>query len=165
MQLPLKVTSSSLYRFDLLRSVNRTLFRRGVEGLFCTLTFAAFDFASRWMRIANSGLPYPLRYRAATRRCEVIDLGGLPLGAFDDSTYEERSIPLESGDAFVFHTDGVTEAHNGREAYGQARLIRLVEEHGHLPSLGDKVIEDLEQRFMGDVVAADDVTLLVVRIL
>jgi sigma-B regulation protein RsbU (phosphoserine phosphatase) len=150
---------------DLLRSVNRTLFRRGVEGLFCTLTFAAFDFVSRSMRIANSGLPYPLRYRAATRRCEVIDLGGLPLGAFDDSTYEERSIALESGDVFVFHTDGVTEAHNGREAYGQARLVRLVEENGHLPDLGDKVIEDLEHRFMGGVVTADDVTLLVVRIL
>ena len=39
--------------------------RRGIEGLFCTLAYALFDFQERSLRIANSGLPHPLHYRAA----------------------------------------------------------------------------------------------------
>lgn len=150
---------------DLMAGINRTLRRRGVEGLFCTLTFALFDFGARTVRFANSGLPYLLHFQGAARRCVAVDLGGLPLGAFDGSTYEERALPLESGDVFVFHTDGVTEAHNGRESYGVERLKRLVEAQAHLPGLGDKIIDDLEHQFMGDVLPGDDVTLVVVRIL
>ena len=47
---------------DLMARVNRTLRRRGVEGLFCTLGYALFDFGARTVRIANSGLPYPLAF-------------------------------------------------------------------------------------------------------
>ena len=54
---------------DLLYRANRTLRRRGIEGFFCTLAFALFDFAMRKALIANSGLPYPLHYRAGTGRC------------------------------------------------------------------------------------------------
>ena len=107
---------------ELLERVNRTLRRRGVEGIFCTLTYALFDFSARTLRLANSGVPYPFHYRAATLRCEPIEIAGIPLGAFDESTYEERSLGVEPGDIFVFHTDGVTEAWNGREAYGAERL-------------------------------------------
>ena len=55
--------------------------------------------------------------------CAPIEIAGIPLGAFDDSTYEERALAVETGDIFVFHTDGVTEARNGREAYGVERLV------------------------------------------
>ena len=69
---------------DLLARVNRTLRRRGVEGLFCTLAFALFDFVARHRAPSPTpGLPYPLHYRAATGRCVPIELAGLPLGAFD----------------------------------------------------------------------------------
>jgi sigma-B regulation protein RsbU (phosphoserine phosphatase) len=150
---------------DLLARINRTLYRRRVEGMFCTLTYARFDFGSRTLRLANSGLPYPLHYRAAERKCSPIEVAGLPLGSFEGSTYEGREVALETGDVFVFHTDGVTEAHNGRESYGTARLMRLVEENAHLGNLGDKIIGDLGEGFMGNVVFEDDVTLLVVRVL
>ena len=45
---------------DLMQRVNRTLRRRGIEGLFCTLAYALFDFQDRSLRVANSGLPHPL---------------------------------------------------------------------------------------------------------
>ena len=55
--------------------------------------------------------------------------------------------------------------HNGREAYGYARLKRLVEERAvSAQELGDRVIQDLD-RFMGDAEWTDDVTLIVVRTL
>jgi sigma-B regulation protein RsbU (phosphoserine phosphatase) len=147
----------------LMARLNRTLRHRGVEGIFCTLTFALFDFANRKVCLANSGLPYPLRYRASTRTCTSIEVAGLPLAAFEASTYEEREIALEAGDVFVFHTDGLTEAHNGREAYGVPRLTALLEANGEKPDLGDRIIADLEG-FMGTAAVSDDVTLVVVRL-
>jgi sigma-B regulation protein RsbU (phosphoserine phosphatase) len=150
----------------LLERVNRTLRRRGVEGLFCTLAFALFDFGSRSVRVGNAGLPYPLHYRAATGRCDPLEIAGLPLGMFGDSRYEEREIPLAPGDVFVFHTDGITEAHNGRAAYGVASLREAVEAAAELSPqrLGESVLASLDA-FMGEANPDDDVTLMVVKVL
>ena len=149
----------------LLTRVNRTLRRRGVEGLFCTLTYALFDFEAGTAHVANSGLPYPLHYRAGSGRCEPIEIGGLPLGTFEGATYEERALELAAGDVFVFGTDGAVEAYNGKEEYGAARLRRQVEANAVLPAprLGEAILEDLG-RFLGDVAPGDDLTLVVVKI-
>jgi len=151
---------------DLMTRVNRTLRRRGVEGLFCTLTYALFDFEARMMRVANSGLPYPIHYRATVGRCETIDIPGLPLGTFDGSSYDERTVELAPGDVLVFATDGVTEAYNGREEYGASRLRRQIEEGAGLPAarLGERILADIES-FMAGAVSGDDLTLIVVRVL
>jgi sigma-B regulation protein RsbU (phosphoserine phosphatase) len=151
---------------DLMMGVNRTLRRRGVEGLYCTLGYALFDFRGRALRLANSGLPYPLLYRAAAGRTSPIEVGGLPLGCFDSVAYDEKALELSAGDVFVFHTDGLTEARRGGEEYGVARLARQIEEHARLPApgMGEKILEDVD-RFMGDAVPTDDVTLIVVKVL
>jgi len=151
---------------DLMQRVNRTLRRRGVEGLFCTLGYAVFDFKDKTVRVSNSGLPYPLHFCAATGRCVPLEVGGLPLGAFDGATYDEASLDLAPGDVFVFHTDGLMDARNRTEEYGTARLVAQVEAHAALsaPELGEKILQDLEA-YLGDEVPADDVTLIVVKVL
>ena len=150
---------------ELLRHVNNTLRRRGMDGLFCTLTFALFDFAVPTVVLANSGLPYPVHYRAATGRCEPIVLPGLPLGAFDGSTYEEKTLEVAAGDVLVFYTDGVTEAWNGTEQYGRDRLVREVEAHAGLSAgkIGARILSEVGQ-FEGTGSPADDVTLVVVKL-
>ena len=150
---------------ELLRHMNNTLRRRGIDGLFCTLTFALFDFAARRVVMANSGLPYPLHYRAATARAGLIELPGLPLGAFDGSTHDEKTLELETGDVLVFYTDGVTEAWDGKEQYGTGRLIRQVETLANLSAdrIGEQILADL-RRFERRAMPADDVTLVVVKL-
>jgi sigma-B regulation protein RsbU (phosphoserine phosphatase) len=151
---------------DLMARVNRTLRRRGVDGLFCTLGYALFDFEARTVRIANSGLPYPLRFRSATGSCEPLEVGGLPLGAFDGASYEELALDLSPGDVFVFHTDGVSDARSGGEEYGTGRLAEVVKRYAasSAPDLGDRIVADVEE-FMGDADRADDITLIVVKVL
>lgn len=150
---------------NLLYRVNRTLRKRGMEGLFCTLAFAVFDFRARRARVANSGLPYPLRYQAASGRCERIELAGLPLGALDDSTYDERELPLAPGDVFVFYSDGVVEAAREGEEYGIERLSALVERQAGAgaAALGEAIVRDVHA-FLGEAEPADDLTLVVVRV-
>lgn len=150
---------------DLLARANRTLRRRGVEGVFCTLTYALFDFKNRTVRIANSGVPFPLHFQAKTGRAVAVTIAGLPLGAFDRSTYDEVSLALEPGDVLVFHTDGVTEAYGNHEEYGVARLTAAVEQGASLSAaeLGDSIVQDV-RNFVGSREIADDVSLVVVKV-
>jgi phosphoserine phosphatase RsbU/P len=151
---------------DLMTRVNRTLRKRGAEGLYCTVAFAVFDFPQRRIVMANSGLPYPLVYRAAERRVETIDLAGLPLGTFDGATYEERVVPIAPGDVVVFFTDGLTEARRRHEDYGTARLAAQVEafarEGATAAEIGERILSDVDA-FLGEAPRADDLTLVVVK--
>jgi len=151
---------------DLLERVNGTLRRRGIEGLYCTLAYALFDFAARSVRVANSGLPYPLHYRAESGQAEPLTVSGLPLGTFDNVEYDEISVELAPGDAFLFFSDGITEALREHEEYGVKRLGRGLETHGALPAraLGEALMADLE-RFVGRRALTDDATLVVVKVL
>jgi phosphoserine phosphatase RsbU/P len=152
---------------DLMTRVNRTLRKRGAEGFYCTVAFAVFDFPGRRMVLANSGLPYPLLYRAASRRVEAIDLPGLPLGTFDGSDYEERTVSLAPGDVVVFYTDGLTEARRADgEDYGTPRLSAQVEaagDEGTAVEIGERLLSDVDA-FLGEASRADDLTLVVVKV-
>jgi sigma-B regulation protein RsbU (phosphoserine phosphatase) len=151
---------------DLLQRVNRTLRRRGLDGFFCTLAYAVFDLKERRLTLANSGLPYPLRYRADTGRAEPLEIPGVPLGAFDGSSYDQRTFDLGAGDVFVFFTDGVVEASRDGEEYGHARLREQVERHANLRAgaLGARILADLDT-FVGGMTPSDDVTFVVVKVL
>lgn len=150
---------------EILYRANRTLIRRAVEGLYCALTFAVFDFQANEARIANSGLPYPIHYRASQKKAAPIVLPGVPLGLFDNIEYDEASIPIEPGDVFVFHSDGLTEAWNGKEEFGSARLAALVAKHAHRPAreIG-REIEKALRTWAKQHLANDDVTFVIVRV-
>ena len=149
-----------------MQRVNRSLRRRGIEGLFCTLAYALFDFQEGSLRLANSGLPHPFHYRSATKQAGPIDVSGLPLGTFDGVTYDEVSVQLAKGDVVAFYTDGLVEARQHHEDYGPERLQRGLEAHAALaaPELGERLLADLEA-FLGSDSPADDVTLIVVKVL
>ena len=60
---------------DLMQRVNRTLRRRGIEGLFCTLAYALFDFQERSLRTEKeSTCPGPEAGRAASATTHAIVL-------------------------------------------------------------------------------------------
>ncbi|HET8645690.1 MAG TPA: PP2C family protein-serine/threonine phosphatase, partial [Vicinamibacteria bacterium] len=149
----------------LLFRVNRTLRRRGVEGMYCTLSYAVFDFRSDTLRLANSGLPYPMHFSTADGRCRPIEAAGVPLGALDGSTYEERELPLHAGDVFVFFSDGVTEAWRPGEEYGVERLRQVVERSAAQPvaAIGQAILDDVHA-FLGEDEPSDDLTVVVVKV-
>jgi sigma-B regulation protein RsbU (phosphoserine phosphatase) len=151
---------------DLMQRVNRTLRRKGIEGLFCTLAYALFDFPDRTLRLANSGLPHPVHYQATSGRAVPIEVSGLPLGTFDGVTYDELSVQLGTGDLVVFYTDGLVEARRGREEYGEQRLLRGLEAHAALPApqVGERLVAELEE-FLAGQSPADDVALVIVKVL
>jgi serine phosphatase RsbU (regulator of sigma subunit) len=79
--------------------------------------------------------------------------------------YEEMRTVLEVGEAALFYSDGLVEAHDPKgEMFGFSRLRELVAEHGEdKGSLGDLLMEDLHS-FVGEGwEQEDDITLLTLR--
>ena len=147
-----------------LSSVNTILQQRQLEEYYCTLCYAVFDLKRRFLTLANSGLPYPIRCTA--EGCAQIELPGVPLGSFHGSTYDEMTFALHAGDLFVLCTDGVFEAMNedGHE-FTAARLLDVVAGLRDQPAanVADAIFAAVHA-WRGDAPPNDDMTAVAVRI-
>jgi serine phosphatase RsbU (regulator of sigma subunit) len=112
---------------------------------------------------ANAGHDLPYLHRR-NGEAEELRARGMPLGLMPGMGYEQKEIALDAGEAAVFYSDGLVEAHNPHgEMFGFPRLRELVAEHGEDRSLGDFLMEELYS-FVGDSwEQEDDITLLTLR--
>jgi sigma-B regulation protein RsbU (phosphoserine phosphatase) len=79
---------------------------------------------------------------------------------------EEDRVTLSKGDVLVFYTDGITEAMNAQsDLFGEARLGRLISEHGHLDTadLRERILREIES-FVGAADPHDDMTMILIKI-
>ncbi len=79
---------------------------------------------------------------------------------------DEQAVTLGDGDVIVLYTDGITEAMNGdSDLFGDQRLSRLVEEHGHLDSgeLRERILREIEA-FVGAADQHDDMTMILLKV-
>jgi sigma-B regulation protein RsbU (phosphoserine phosphatase) len=147
-----------------LSSMNTILYERQLEGYYCTLCYAYFDFKRKTLTLANSGLPYALRSTA--EGCTPIELPGIPLGTFPGTEYDQAIIEIAAGDIFVFCTDGIYETFNASdEEFGTARVAEIVQSRrgSSAASIADAIFEAVEG-FRGEAAQADDMTIVVVNV-
>src|SRR6266850_7199998 len=113
------------------------------------VTYAVYDPATKSVALSNSGLPYPLLVRAG--QPTFLDIGGIPLGLFPDSRYEETTLELLEGDVLVFYSDGVVEMRNDAgEEFGLKRLAETVRcNHERTPEEIVKSISAALAEFIG----------------
>ena len=96
----------------------------------------------------------------------MLEVAGLPLGFFEGSTYEERTLELREGDLWVFYTVGVVDATNrqGRE-FGSDRLIDLVSRRRDqsAQTIVDSIFDGVHD-FRGTARINDDITVVALKI-
>ena len=110
----------------MLTLLNQSLAARRIDGQYISIAYAVWDDNSRILRVANSGLPRPLHCHEG--HVERVESVGLPLGLFDDPTYDEVTFNATPGDVFVFFSDGVTDAQNREgDQFGSIRLGEVIE--------------------------------------
>jgi predicted ester cyclase len=148
---------------EVLSRVNQTLFSRIPSNMFVTCFYGVLDPESATLRYANAGhdLPYLWHGGAA----EELRARGMPLGLMPGMSYEEKATVLDAGEAALFYSDGLVEAHDPEgEMFGFPRLQGLIAEHGKKErSLGDSLLEELYS-FVGEGwEQEDDITLLTLR--
>jgi sigma-B regulation protein RsbU (phosphoserine phosphatase) len=145
--------------------VNRLLYESTDTGKFVTAFYGVLDVKNRVFTFANAGHNPPLLLRA-NGTAEWLTEGGLALGILSEATYEERPVPLATGDVLVLYTDGVTEASNvTEEQYGVRRLEDLVRKLSDQPAreIVSAIVTEVEA-FTGERHLNDDLTLVVARL-
>ena len=156
-------TASGSSPGEVLGRVNEAVLTRIPPNMFVTCFYAILDPKSATLSYANAGhnLPY-LRRRGGD--CEELRARGMPLGLMPGMSYEEKEIELEAGEAALFYSDGLVEAHDPKgEMFGFPRLRALVAEHGGKRSLDSFLLEELHA-FVGEGwEQEDDITLLTLR--
>ena len=147
---------------EMLRRVNEALVPSIPDNMFVTCFYAILDPTSGSLRYANAGHDVPYLHRNGA--AEEMRARGMPLGLMPEMEYEEREIVLDAGEAALFYSDGLVEAHhpNG-EMFGFPRLQTLVAEHAENESLEEALLEELYS-FVGEGwKQEDDITLLTLR--
>ena len=96
---------------DVLGRVNDTLVTDMPPNMFVTCFYTILDPERGSLTFANAGhdLPY-LRRRGGG--CEELRARGMPLGLMPGMSYEQKEIELDEGEAALFYSDGLVEAHD-----------------------------------------------------
>ena len=145
-------------------SVNRLLCRNMASGRFATFCYARIDPAARRIVYSNAGHNPPLLLRGDGSVDKLGD-GGMVLGIFPDTQYEQSELSLRPGDRLLFYTDGITEARDPEgEEYGEDRLAAaaLAVTAPEALAIKDAVLADVNAFTDGKF--EDDATLIVVGI-
>jgi serine phosphatase RsbU (regulator of sigma subunit) len=157
------VTQASDYSpGEVLQRVNEALCTRIPASMFVTCFYGVLDPETGSFAYANAGhdLPYVRRGGYA----EELRARGMPLGLMPGMSYEEKEIMLGAGEAALFYSDGLVEAHNPEgEMFGFPRLQALVAEHAEGEPLVDFLMEELRS-FTGEWwEQEDDITLVTLQ--
>jgi sigma-B regulation protein RsbU (phosphoserine phosphatase) len=160
---------------ELLIEVNRILSDNLDSRSFITMTYAVIDLNRGTVTYARAGHT-PMIYLpagSAAPEAQVLAPSGMVLGLRLDGVQdrfvdllEEQTIRVGPGDVIVLYTDGVTEAMNAEsDLFGDSRLSRIVEEHGHLESseLRERILREIEL-FVGAADQHDDMTMILIKV-
>ncbi len=149
---------------EMLSAVNLSLAERRIEAQFVSLIYAVWDDQNRTLLVANSGLPRPVLVHGGKNH--VIEATGLPLGLFDDASYDEFRFNMKPGDMFVFFSDGILDARNRRgELFGRGRVEKIIEEcsSGSADSVVASLFKAVAEHSAG-VETFDDQTVVAIKV-
>ncbi|MQA99101.1 MAG: SpoIIE family protein phosphatase [Actinobacteria bacterium] len=144
---------------QLLERANNRLFPDIPSHMFVTCLYGVLDPQTGRFVYANAGhnLPYvrsgneTLEYRAT----------GMPLGLMAGMKYEEKEAIIEPGQAILFHSDGLAEAHNPqREMFGFGRLKEEMAGRPGGNALIDHLLDRLRHHTGHGWEQEDDITLV-----
>jgi sigma-B regulation protein RsbU (phosphoserine phosphatase) len=159
---------------EFVRLLNEQFTALSTHGSFATAVVTTFFEPSRRLSLCNAGHPRPLLFRAAEGRWSLLGhhdhperkgLSNIPLGMFEVADYEQLDLELAPGDCLISYTDALMESCDADgKMLGEDGLLRIVNLLGDVPAekLIASLLQEISERFPENL-AADDVTLLVVR--
>jgi serine phosphatase RsbU (regulator of sigma subunit) len=151
---------------EVLARLDRMVRETTTRHFFVTLLYALFDADRGAVTLASAGHPPLLRYRAAGREVDELELPSLPLGTGLVSRRGQRTLTYAPDDIFLLYSDGIAETLNDRrEVYGYGRLSQRLRGTAHDRSareLRNTLLEDIVT-FKGDCEQTDDITLVVIK--
>lgn len=127
----------------ILKHANLQLFQNTSSDKFATLFLGILNTKTNTLRFSSGGHEYPyLIHKDGS--FERLKENGLPLGMFEMSEYEEKTIEMKPGDCMFVYSDGITECVNlGDEDFGEKRLENLLVSAGSDLYKPEKLIDKI----------------------
>ena len=147
--------------------VNGELCRFMPDGRYVTGFLGILDKAKKTFTYSRAGHPPVAYVQSDGTAVSYLKMPAPLIGIFYDSKFEEASISVSSGDVLVFYTDGLVECVNPNgdrfdmQEFEKAVLL-------HKKGKADQILEAISKSlsdFRSGEVQADDITILVVKIL
>ena len=159
------LSSSGMSLTEVVAGLNRYACSNSQGGSrFTTAFMAELDPATGDLAYVNAGHNAPI-LRRGSGAVEKLEVGGIPMGIFENTSYQVETIRLGSRDNLVIFTDGVVEAINAKgDEYGEAELIQLVDRRAAAApaELLRGLLQELDT-FVGNTPQHDDMTCLLLK--
>jgi sigma-B regulation protein RsbU (phosphoserine phosphatase) len=155
--------SENLGTAELVSRLNKHLVRNTGDDRFATFFIAVYDSATRQLRYTNAGhLP---SFLISGKKTELLDKGGMVLGVYEESLYEENLLQVPPDALLIGYSDGLVEPENVYgEEFGMRRLQEAsVQVQASSPSRVAESLMTAAEEWAGSAEQADDMTVIVAR--
>lgn len=169
-------TLSTESTVELLSSTNKILQPKTKPNMFLTALAASWNEQDKTLKYASAGHEPPLFYSAKEDKVKELESGGMALGMIPDISkilkeYEQK---MEKGDVAVLFTDGIPEAwgpgkskkSDEHDFYGMKRFSESLAKHAKADKSAKEIMEEILgdlQKFMADIPAQDDITIVILK--
>jgi phosphoserine phosphatase RsbU/P len=133
-----------------------------LQGQFVTAAYLFLDVKAGTGRYSAAGHPPLLHYRTAEQTIDAVLENGLILGFAPFANYDSKNLTVGAGDRFLLYTDGVLEARQRDEEFGEARVKRILSQSLSAEQLCASLSKQVSEWSQG--IAGDDVTIIAVEI-
>ncbi len=142
--------------------LNREACRNNATGTFVTLFLGVLDLSTGRLRYCNAGHDRPVLVGDSVE--ELPALANVPVGVFDDFTYQEQEAMIPADTLLFLYTDGVTESMDvDRRQYGRERLLGALSACTRKPDALIQAVGADVRAFAGAAEQSDDLTMLAVH--
>lgn len=151
----------------LMTEINRQLAGDIHRGRFMTLVYIVLESDTRTLRWVSAGHDPMIVYDPASGAFEELAAVGIPLGIEADWTYAEQAAPFSRPGSILFAgTDGIWETRNAAgEVFGKEAMKQVIRDTAEKPAAEIcQAVHGALAAFRGGAQAADDVTLVVVKV-
>jgi len=147
---------------SLFRSGN-LLYARTEPTKFVTLFLGTLNSESNEIFFSNAGHDPPFHFTG--NELNYLKTGGILLGAFPDSQYDQKKIIMAPEDLLILFSDGVTEAMNHEDnEFTEEKLIDVIKNNINMaPELLIEKIVAAVKEHSGSTPQSDDITLMVIK--
>jgi sigma-B regulation protein RsbU (phosphoserine phosphatase) len=149
----------------LLRELNALTIGTMEGNRFATVFYAVYDAGTRTITYASAGHPAAV-IGSTDGDVRELEATGPAIGWVGNASFEERMLPVRTGDILAIFSDGLTETigQDGEplDTSGVAELVRAASGRS-APDVVAHVMAELE-RYDADAPAADDRTIVIARI-
>ena len=127
-----------------------------------TLFLGVLDLSTGRLRYCNAGHDRPVLVGDSVE--ELPALANVPVGVFDDFTYQEQEVMIPAGTILFLYTDGVTESMDAdRRQFGRERLLGTLSACSRKPDALIRAVSADVRAFAGEAEQSDDLTMLAVH--